>query len=130
MHPGEWVKAKRKTAGLGMRQFAVLIGELPSNWCNTENARRELPQSEDKLRAIAQVLGFRENGEDWDTLFGFVTRPVRLPTDLAQAMQIEHVPTLLRTIDERRLSGDEVQRVIKYVRKHFGKAHHHEESGR
>ena len=119
MTAGEWVKEKRKNANLGMRQFAILIGELPSNWCNTENGRRELPQSDDKLRKIAKVLGIRENSADWDTLFNYVTRPVRLSADINKAIQIEHVPTLLRTINERRLDGEQVRKVIQYVEKHF-----------
>jgi len=117
MSPGEWVKAKRQNANLGMRQFAVMIGEQPSNWCNTENGRRGLPEA--KLEKIAKVLGIRENSEDWDTLFGFVSRPARLSADLSQAIKIEHVPTLLRTINNKRLNGEQVQQIVKYVEKHF-----------
>lgn len=122
MNFGEWIKAKRIAARFGLRQFALLIGEIPSNWCNIENGNRSAPQRDEKLRKIAEVLGFRENSAEWDELFGFVSRPVRLPTPVAEAMEIAYVPTLLRTINEKRLSGEEVQRIIQYVNKYFGKA--------
>jgi len=118
---GDWLREKRKAASIGLRQFAILIGESPSNWCNVENGRRPPPQSEDKLRRIAQVLGIRSNGDDWDYLFGIVKRPPRAAADIERYAQIEHVPTLLRTIGERKLSGEEILRVIKYVERYFGK---------
>ena len=121
MHPGKWVKQKRQRAGFGMRQFAILIGEQPSNWCNVENERRDIPKKEEKLRKIAQVLGIRENSEEWDVLMGFVSKPVMLPADLGNAIGIEHVPNLLRTIGEKRLTGEEVRKIIRYVKKNFKK---------
>ncbi len=80
--PGEWLKEKRKNALLGLRKFSLLIGDLPSNVCNIENGNRQPWQNEAKLRKVAEVLGIRENSEDWDTLFGIVKRPNQPPADL------------------------------------------------
>lgn len=127
---GEWIRSKRKAMDFGMREFAMLIEELPSNWCNVENGRRELPKSEEKLRLIAKVLGIREHSEEWETLFGFVARPVRLPLEIGQAIEIEHVPTLLRTINDKRLSPAEVQKVIEFVEKELRRAKRNEKPRR
>ena len=128
MSAAEWLRDKRRGAGLGLRQFAILIGESPANWCNFENGRRPAPQNEPKLRKIAQVLGIRENSEDWDALFGIVSRPNRPPADVEQFAQRQLVPTLLRTIGERRLNKEQMEKLIKYVQKNFGKAPKDEES--
>jgi transcriptional regulator with XRE-family HTH domain len=124
----EWLRDKRRDAGLGLRQFAVLIGESPANWCNFENGRRPAPQNEAKLRKIAQVLGIRELSEDWDTLFGIVRKPNKPPADVEHVAQRELVPTLLRTIGERRLNKQQMERLIKYVRANFGKAREDDKS--
>lgn len=125
----EWLRDKRRAAGLGLREFALMIGESPANWCNFENGRRRAPQNEPKLRRIAQVLGIRENSEDWDRLFEVVRRPNRPPADIEPYMQRELVPTLLRTIGERRLDRDEMQQLIQYVQEAFNKTDADEEAG-
>jgi transcriptional regulator with XRE-family HTH domain len=126
----EWLRDKRRAAGIGLREFAVLIGESPANWCNFENGRRKAPQNDAKLRKIAQVLGIREHSEDWETLFGIVRRPNRPPADVEKYAQLELVPTLLRTIGERRLNRPQMERIIKYVNKNFGKPKEGDEKSR
>lgn len=115
----EWLRDKRRDAGIGLREFAVLIGELPANWCNFENGRRKCPQNEEKLRKIAHVLGIREFSDDWDTLFNIVKKPNRPPADIEQVAQMQLVPTLLRTIKERRLKKPQMEKLIKYVQRTF-----------
>jgi transcriptional regulator with XRE-family HTH domain len=124
----EWIRDKRRAAEIGLREFAILIGESPANWCNFENGRRPAPQNEPKLRKIAQVLGIRENSEDWDTLFNIVRKPNRPPADIEQYAQTQLVPTLLRTIKERRLKRPQIEKLIKYVQKTFDVPDSDEES--
>lgn len=121
MSAGDWLREKRKKALLGLRKFSLLIGDLPSNVCNIENGNRQPWQNEAKLRKVAEVLGIRENSEDWDTLFGIVKRPNQPPADLISYMNHPLVPTLLRTIGEYQLSEDDLQKVLKYVKTKFGK---------
>lgn len=119
---GDWLREKRKAAGLGLRKFAILIGDLPSNVCNIENGRRKAWQNEEKLRKVASVLGFQEYDEDWDTLFGMARRPNQPPADIAASFEKnEYLPTLMRTIQERQLTEEEIKKVINYVEKNFRK---------
>jgi transcriptional regulator with XRE-family HTH domain len=118
---GEWLRERRVRAALGLRQFAQLIGDSPSNVCNIENGKRPPWQNEPKLRRVAEVLGIKENSEDWDALFGKARRPDQPPADLARYMQFPYVPTLLRTIGEYQLNEEEIKKLLSYVKKTFGK---------
>ena len=121
MEIGEWLREQRSRAALGLRQFAQMIGDSPSNVCNIENGRRPAWQNEPMLRRVADALGIRENSDDWDMLFGGVVRPNQPPPDLARYMQFPLVPVLLRTIGEYQLTEDEVRRLLTYVKRTFGK---------
>lgn len=118
---GNWLREARKHASLGLRQFAGLIGDSPSNVCNLENGRRPIPTDPAKLRKMADVLGIRENSEDWGMLFGLARRPDQPPADILPIAMMEPVPTLLRTIKEYQLKPDEIDKLLKYVQKTFGK---------
>ena len=126
---GNWLRESRIRASLGLRQFAGLIGDSPSNVCNLENGRRPIPTDEIKLRKMAEVLGIRENSDEWDTLFSLARRPTQPPADLAWITNIEHVPTLLRTIGEYQLGPEEIQRLLKYVHRTFGRSRVNGKSG-
>jgi transcriptional regulator with XRE-family HTH domain len=122
---GGWLREMRSRAGLGLREFAKLIGDVPSNVCNIENGRRAPWQNEPKLRRVAEVLGIKENSNEWDTLFGMARRQDQPPADLARYMQYPLVPTLLRTINELQLSEADLQQLLKYVKRTFGKGRSH-----
>lgn len=118
---GEWLREKRRSASLGLRQFALLINDSPSNVCNIENGHREPWKNEPKLRLVAQVLGIKEFSDDWDTLFELARRPEQPPVDLTPYMNVPLVPTLLRTIGEYQLGEEEISQLLRYVRSKFGK---------
>lgn len=118
---GEWLRIKRERAGLGLRKFALLIGDSPSNVCNIENEERPPWRNEPRLRKVAEVLGIKEHSEDWDTLFELARKPGQPPADLVTCLQGQMIPVLLRTFDEYQLSEQELEAVLKYVRRRFAK---------
>ena len=127
---GEWLRDKREQAGLGLRKFALLIGDSPSNVCNIENEERPPWRNEPRLRKVAEVLAIREYSEDWDTLFDLARRPGHAPADLVPCLQGQMIPMLLRTFDEYQLNEQELELVLKYVRRRFAKKRSDSNAGR
>src|SRR5947208_1178376 len=93
---GELVRKLRLRAGIGLRRFAALIGELPSNWSSIEHGRTPPRRSPEKLREIADALGLREGTDNWDRLFNSATRTGSLPADIEHMASRKLVPVLLR----------------------------------
>lgn len=87
---GEWLRDKRIDAMLGLRQFARLIEDSPSNVCNIENGKRRPWQNSEKLTKVAEVLGIPKNSADWDTLFRIVTRPQDPPKECMKRLKASH----------------------------------------
>jgi len=114
MHWGEFVRSKRLEAGYGLRQFASLVGILPSNYNHMEKGRMSPPQDKARLDQIAEVLGMEDGSEDYHQLMDLaVAGKDKLPADVeAYAKQNELVPILLRTLENRKLSNEEFSRLV------------------
>ena len=115
MNWGEFVREKRLAAGVGLRQFAGLVGLQPSNYNNMEKGRMSPPQDKKRLDQIAEVLGIEPGSADYHTLMDLaVAGKDRLPADVAQyAKDNKLVPVLLRTIENRKPSKEEFAELVR-----------------
>lgn len=111
------LKAFRLRAGYGLRQFAELIGDHPSNYAGVESGMRPHWRGEAKLRAVADALGLEEGSRDWDSYFVAARGGGVLPPDMSHLLERESVLILLRTVEERRLTDEELRKVADYVRR-------------
>ena len=111
-HVGELLKRLRLKAGFGLRSFAELVEMKPSNLSAIEHRRRGLPNDSEKLREIADALGLVEGSDEWKEFFDAARSPGTLPADIGHLADRKLVPALLRTIDNRNLSDDQIQRLI------------------
>jgi len=109
---GETLKRLRLSAGVGLRRFAEMIDMPPSNLSAMEHGRRQPPSEPERLREIAEALGLVEPSDDWNEFFDTARREGELPADVRHVAHRELVPALLRTIDNRQLSDDEIARLI------------------
>jgi len=109
---GELLKELRLEAGFGLSKFADLVGMKTSNLSALEHGRRNSPDDPAKLREIAEALGLEEGTEGWGRLFDAAARHDSLPADIRHMARRSLVPALLRTIDDRQLSDDEISRLI------------------
>lgn len=112
---GALLKGLRLKAGFGLRRFAVLIDQAPSNLSAIENGRRQPPADEDKLREIAVALGLTEGSEEWTMLFDAARRSGSLPADVRHAADRKLVPVLLRTIENCQLTDEQIAGLIDYI---------------
>lgn len=119
-HAGELLKALRLKAGFGLRNFAELVEMQPSNVSAIEHGRRSLPDDPDKLKEIADALGLVEASKEWDEFFDIARTPGKLPADIQHLAGRRLVPALLRTIDNRNLTDEQIQRLVRDLQREAG----------
>ena len=109
------LKAFRLCAGYGLREFAELIGESPSNYVGRESGKLGPWRSQEKLRKVADGLALCEGTEDWDVFFISAGQDkVSLPPDLEGQFERPFFPALLRTV--AKLSEDELREFVVELR--------------
>ncbi len=121
---GEYLRACRLKAGFGLRIFAEAAGMKPSNLCAIEYGRQAPPQGAAALGQIADALGLPNGSRDRQRLFDLAVAHKKgaLPPDVAAfAAQTPGVPVLLRTIANKRLTRQDLQRLTEYVNSQLGK---------
>ncbi len=122
---GEYLRACRLQAGMGLRTFAEAAGMKPSNVSAIEYGRQAPPQSEAVLRRIGDALGLPPDSVERRRLADLAVKdkPGTLPPDVAAfAGRTPGVPVLLRTIENKRLTKADLKRLTEYVDSHLGKA--------
>src|SRR5262245_20681008 len=114
---GERLKQLRLRAGFGLRRFADMIEMKPSNLSAIEHGSRNPPTSPAILQKIAEYLGLVEGSPDWLEFFDAARVEGEFPADVRHLADRELVPALLRTIDNKQVSDDDLKRLIQEIRK-------------
>lgn len=114
---GPQLREWRLSAGYGLRRFAKLIGELPSNLSGIETGQRNPWRSMEKLRTVADALAFKEGSAEWDRFFLTARKEDSLPAEIDQLLDRELNVALLRTVEEKNFSDDELREIVEWVRK-------------
>lgn len=110
---GSYLKELRLKSGFGLRRFANLIEMKASNLCNIEHGRRRMPK--ERSEAIADVLGLEKGSADWEHFFELARTRGELPADVQEMAERRFIPALLRTIDNVKLSDDDIKRLISEI---------------
>ncbi|HUT32600.1 MAG TPA: helix-turn-helix transcriptional regulator [Planctomycetota bacterium] len=119
---GEFVRTLRLEAGYGLRTFAALLGYQPSNYSNMETGKTPPPKDARRLKEIAETLAIPEGTEEWHEFHDLAAeaRKAPVPADVAEyAATRSVVPLLLRTTEGKKLSDDQIRKLIDYVNEHF-----------
>lgn len=107
---GSYLKELRLKSGFGLRRFANLIEMKASNLCDIEHNRRAMPK--EYMEPVAEVLGLEKGTPDWEKFFELACKSDELPADVQRVARRRFVPALLRTIDNVKLSDDDIKRLI------------------
>ncbi|MBI2095786.1 MAG: helix-turn-helix transcriptional regulator [Candidatus Omnitrophica bacterium] len=119
---GSYLKELRLLKGYGLRAFAEKIGMYPSNLSDIERGKKSPPRDAEKLAFIAVVLGIDRNSDEWVKLHDLSVRdvPGRLAPDVSKYVsESKMVPLLLRTTAEKKLTKEELLKLIETIKKKF-----------
>ena len=120
---GEYLRECRVKAGMGLRTFAEAAGIKPSNVSAIEYGRQSPPQTAMVLARMADAVGLPRGSPARQKLFDLAVahKPGALPPDVAAyAGRTPGVPVLLRTLANKRLSREDLERLTKYVNEKLG----------
>lgn len=115
---GTYLKELRLSANYGLRKFARLIEMPASNLSAIEHDRRPMPA--EKLTLAADAIGLEKGSEKWNAFFDLGRQAGELPADVQMVASRSFVPALLRTIDNRQLTDDEIKQLIEDIQQGNG----------
>lgn len=115
------LKSYRLRASYGLRQFAEMVGDSSANYANREAGKRGPWKDNQKLRLVAETLGLREGSQDWNAFFIAARGPGVLPPDTEHLLSRPMIPVLLRTVDELKLSEEDLRELIDSLKREKGK---------
>jgi len=120
---GEFLKDSRKRLGLPSRVVALDAGMQPSNYCRMENGGLRPPQDANKLKLLAGALRVSDDKEARIKFYDLAARANNdVPLDLAEIIKRDDaIPLVLRTIDNRQLSKEQVEQLLDLVTGTHGK---------
>ena len=120
---GSYLKSLRLAKGMGLRTFAEKLGVQPSNLSDIEHGKKTPPRDPERLAQIAQILGIQRNSEEWGKLhdLSIADSPERIAPDLVEYSEknSQVIPLLLRATARRKLTRDELLRLVETIKKHF-----------
>jgi len=115
---GDYIRSLREARRLTLRKFCMACGVDPSYYCKIENGLVLPPQDSDRLNSYCEALGLNEDSPEARELMrlssldrGEIPMAVRNDSIMMGAM-----PVLFRTIEEGRLTEEELDRVLKAIK--------------
>lgn len=114
---GEYLKDSRKRLKLPSRVVALKAGMQPSNYCRMENGGLKPPHDAAKLKLLAQALRITDESEARTTFYDLAAKANNdVPLDLVEIIKRDDaIPLVLRTIDNRRLTKEQVEDLLDLV---------------
>ena len=112
----EFLKRKRLQNGIGLREFARIIGMQPSNYCSVESG--SLPPPSDKLDTIVSSLGIKKGNSDYHTFMDLASKTRdEIPADIRELIKSNTlIPAMLRTIEDTELKPAQLRKIIEDIR--------------
>ena len=116
---GEFIKEKRISNGITLREFCKLIETDASNWSKVERGLLSPPQDEEKLKKIANVLDIAIGSETWKELKDMAQIDAGIiPEDiLSDEQTVRSLPMFFRTIRSEKPTPEELDHLIQIIRK-------------
>jgi transcriptional regulator with XRE-family HTH domain len=116
---GEFVKERRLSQGISLRQFSRLVGFDPGNWSKVERGLLNPPRREETLKRIAKVLRIKTTSDDWREMKDKAHIDAgRIPRDvLSDAKLVRSLPLLFRTFRNTKPTPGELDQLIQMIQK-------------
>ena len=118
---GSLIKQLRKEQQLGLREFCLRTGLDPSNWSKMERGIKKPPKDHRTLVFFAESLNIKEGSERWQQfLDAAASARGMLPDDFKEETFVSKLPAFFRTIREHDVTPDELDRIIRFVKRDYG----------
>ena len=116
---GEFIKEKRLSKGLGLREFCKMIEVDASNWSKVERGVLAPPQDEEKLEKIATALKIEFESASWREMKDKASIDAGvIPQDILSDTEVLHsLPMFFRTLRSEKPSPEELGRLIQMMKK-------------
>jgi len=116
---GKFIKEKRLSKGLGLREFCKIIEVDASNWSKVERGVLAPPQAEEKLRKIAMVLDIEFESALWREMKDKASIAAGIiPQDiLSDTKVLNSLPMFFRTLRSEKPTPEELDRLIQMMKK-------------
>lgn len=116
---GAYLRKLRLEKNVGLRAFAKATCILPSNLCHLESGRQNPPQ--EWAKKAAKALGLKEDSPQWEKFFDLAAKPGEFAVDvkdyLSEAEIAEELPVMARTIKNRKLTREDIEKLIEDIKK-------------
>ncbi len=115
---GEYVRQRRATVSITLRDFCKSAQVDPSNWSKVERGILPPPDSEEHLDRIASSLGIPAGSSEWHEYrdLAYAERG-RIPSEImADAELVAKLPIFFRTIRGEKPDSEELVRFAEKLR--------------
>src|SRR4030043_920411 len=116
---GEFIKERRITKGISLREFCKRIEIDASKWSKVERGLLAPPQDEEKLRKIARVLDIKIGSPLWKEMKDKANIDAGIiPEDiLSDDKVLNSLPIFFRTIRSEKPTPEDLDKLIDMIRK-------------
>ena len=101
-----------------LRHFCEANGFDPGNMSKLERSILPAPHSEEKLNAYANALGIKPGDDEYLTFFD-LAKTSRISSnvqDLTDLELLNMLPVLFRTVDNKDITPDKLERIIALIK--------------
>lgn len=115
---GSLVRTRRAALRLSLRHFAERAGMDPGNVSRLERGRLAPPESSEVLDRIASALELANGSAEYEQLSDLAAAAKgRIPQDLLSDEEVAaRLPILFRTLRNKPLSGEQLEKLIDSIR--------------
>lgn len=110
-----FIREKRISAGLTLREFCRSTGIDASNWSKIERGIKTPPQSKNVLEEIASILKIKESSQEYKELMDLAALS-SVPEELIESEILEQLPVFFRTVRGERPTAEELDTLITKIK--------------
>ena len=116
---GEFIKERRMSKGLSLREFCKMIEADASNWSKVERGMLAPPQAEEKLKRIATALGIKFGSVLWKEMKDQANIAAGvIPNDILSDEKILNaLPIFFRKLRSEKPTPEELDKLIQMMKK-------------
>jgi transcriptional regulator with XRE-family HTH domain len=110
-----FIREKRISSGLTLRDFCRITGFDASNWSKIERSLLTPPQSKRVLDNISKVLKIEIGSQEYKELLD-LSALASVPKDLVEPQILEQLPVFFRTVRGENPTEDELKALVTKIR--------------